>query len=264
MRQILGAHPALWMLLAPGLLAVTTIALVRATAGHHGAKLMQAAMVTTSTPQPATPTARAESAAEQIVRLKARPTESLNARELALLAEAQSDEARAAGKVLRSKIETNPALGRDPALQKELLRFADDARTSTDALAAMAAFDSSTGADLLYEVWTRTPVRTDTTDLARAFVYSADVRPKASNALAVALDLRLAESCEQYKAILPKALKDGDRRSAHLLLKLSGKHGCGPKKRDDCYACLRERPDELTATINAAKSRRAPEFAASQ
>src|SRR6478609_7987436 len=29
-RRLLGAHPALWMLLAPGLLAVTAIALVRA------------------------------------------------------------------------------------------------------------------------------------------------------------------------------------------------------------------------------------------
>ena len=210
--------------------------------------------------QPSALPARTESAAEQLARLKARPPESLTARELALLAEAQTDEARAAGKALRSKIEGNPALGKDPALQRELLRLADDARTSTDALSTMAVLDAPTGADLLYEVWTHTPVRTEATDLARALVLSTDVRPKASAALAVALDLRLAESCEQYKAILPKALKDGDRRSTHLLLKLSGKHGCGPKKRDDCYACLREQPDELTATINAVKSRRPPEF----
>src|SRR5436190_22024569 len=39
-RRVLGAHPALWMLLAPGLLAVTAIALLRATAVHHGAKLL--------------------------------------------------------------------------------------------------------------------------------------------------------------------------------------------------------------------------------
>jgi len=118
------------------------------------------------------------------------------------------------------------------------------------------------GADLLYEVWTRTPVRTDATDLARALVYSTDVRPKASPALSVALDLRVAESCEQYKAILPKALKDGDRRSAQLLAKLNAKRGCGATKREDCYACLREPGDELKATINAVKSRRAPSFTA--
>ncbi len=111
-------------------------------------------------------------------------------------------------------------------------------------------------------MWTRTSERSDSTDLARALVYSADVRSKASPALAVALELRVAESCQQYKAILPQALKDGDRRSAHLLTKLNGKHGCGPKKNDDCYACLREPSDELKATVNAAKSRRAPEYGA--
>ena len=72
--------------------------------------------------------------------------------------------------------------------------------------------------------------------------------------------MRTAESCEQYKALLPKALKDGDRRSAPPLLKLNNKRGCGPKKREDCYACLREPQDELAATINAVKSRRPPEY----
>jgi len=263
-RRVLGAHPALWMLLAPGLLALTAIALLRATAVHHGSKRLQAAVPVATAAQPSVAPVPSESAAERLTRLKARPIESLNARELSLLAEAQSEEARAAGKALRSKIEANPVLGRDPAVQRELLRLADDARTSTDALSAMTVLDAQTGADLLYEVWTRTPVRSSATDLARALVYSTDVRPKASPALAVALDLRLAESCEQYKAVLPKALKDGDRRSAHLLFKLNGKRGCGPKKRDDCYACLREQPDELTATINAVKSRRPPEFASLQ
>jgi hypothetical protein len=103
-------------------------------------------------------------------------------------------------------------------------------------------------------------VRTDTTELARALLYSADMRPKASSALGVALDLRAAETCPQYQAILPKALTDGDRRALHLLAKLNAKRGCGPKKTDDCFACLRDKSDELTATINAVKSRRPPSF----
>jgi hypothetical protein len=57
------------------------------------------------------------------------------------------------------------------------------------------------------------------------------------------------------------ALKDGDRRALHLLTKLTNKRGCGPKKTDDCFACLREQSDELTATINAVKSRRPPSYA---
>ena len=79
-------------------------------------------------------------------------------------------------------------------------------------------------------------------------------------ARSVALELREAESCEAFKVALPKALKDGDRRSLHLLAKLTNKRGCGPKKTADCFACLRDQGDELTATINAVKSRRPPSY----
>src|SRR6478609_2924834 len=34
-RRVLGSHPALWMLLAPGVLAVAAIALLRVNATHH-------------------------------------------------------------------------------------------------------------------------------------------------------------------------------------------------------------------------------------
>jgi hypothetical protein len=260
-RRFLGGHPALWMLLAPALVAVAAVALLRATAVHHGAKLMHS-VASAKTAAAQTPELSSETSAEELSKLASRPPESLNARELALLADAHSERLRASAKALRSKVEANPALGKDPALQSELLRLADDTRTSADALAGMAALAAPIGADLLYEVWTRTPVRSDTTDLARALAYSTDVLPKASPALSVALELRLAESCEQYQVLLPKALKDGDRRSTHLLLKLSSKHGCGPKKNDDCYACLREQGDELKATINAVKSRRPPDYGA--
>jgi len=260
--RFLGSHPALWMLLAPGLIALSAIALLHALASHHGGKVMQAVVGAGSAVQQNLPAARHETSAEELSRLERRPPESLNARELAVLANAHGEALRASGKALRLKLEASPALGKDPALQNELLRLADDARTSADALSAMAALEAPTGADLLYEVWTRSSVRSDTTDLARALLYSTDVRPKSSPALAVALDLRVAESCDQFKAILPKALRDGDRRAAHLLAKLNGKHGCGPKKNDDCYACLREPSDELKATINAVKSRRPPDYSA--
>jgi hypothetical protein len=247
------------MLVAPALLAVSTVLVLRATATHRTPSSERAAGAVSPAAQSKTPETSKETSADELAKLAARPPESLNARELAALADAQGAALRGTAKALRSKIEANPALGKEPALQTELLKLADDARTSADALAALAATEAPIGADLLYEVWTRTPVRTDATDLARALVYSTDVRPKASAALAVALELRVAETCEQYKAILPRALKDGDRRSAHLLAKLTGKRGCGPKKGQDCYACLRS-GDELKATINAVKSRRSPDF----
>jgi len=262
-RRFLANHPALWMLLAPGLSALFAIGIVRVTVSHHGSPPRRSLTTGGSAAAPSNTAALGnEPNADDLSKLERRPPESLNVRELAVLANAHTEALRASAKALRLKVEANPALGKDPALQSELMRLADDPRTSIDALSAMAVLEAPVGADLLYEVWTRTAVRSDATDLARALVYSTDMRSKASPALSVALELRAAESCEQYKAILPNALKDGDRRAVHLLTKLNGKRGCGPKQTEDCYACLRAQGDELKATINAVKSRRPPDYGA--
>jgi hypothetical protein len=171
-------------------------------------------------------------------------------------AERKLSDARALGE----KLEREPGLAGDKTTQAELLRLARDSGTSRAALATLARLGTPLGADLLYEVWTGTPVHSDTTELARALLLSPDVRPHASPALSVALELREAQSCEAFKAVLPRALKDGDRRSLSPLGKLVAKRGCGAKKNEDCYPCLREKPDELSATLNAAKSRRPPAF----
>jgi hypothetical protein len=254
-------QPVLWMVLTPALLAGLVVLIARhAPTGRGVARSSGSA-------EPAPPAALAAESREHrapasLAELEAKPADSLTAREIVLLAEARSEQQQAEASALRRKIEDNPALATDGAVVSELARLAVDERTARAALAGMAALDAPVGADLLYETWTATAQRSDTTELARALLYSNDVRPKASPALAVALALRVAERCEQYQSILPQALKVGDRRSFHLLSKLNSKHGCGPKKSADCFACLREHGDELTATINAVKSRRAPSYAA--
>ena len=259
--EVARRRPVLWMVLTPLFVAAVTLAL-----GRHGRPPRSApAAGDALTAQRVDPAASGKSetgASASIAELEAKPAESLRARELVLLAEARSERQVLAARELRRKVEADPTLAQDNAVQSELLRLAADQRTARDALAAMAVLGPPVGADLLYETWTGTSERSDTTELARALVYSAEVRASASSALAVALDLRVAETCEQYKAILPQALKDGDRRALHLLTKLNAKRGCGPKKSADCFACLREPSDELTATINAVKSRRAPSYTA--
>jgi hypothetical protein len=256
------AHPVLGMVVLPVLLALCLLAAT----GHRAPHTRPLAAASSAAgPQALAPSASSASAqptAAELAELERRPAGSLSARELVLLAEGRAEQKRSAASALRQKLERNPALGKDSAQQAELLQLAADESTAPQALSAMALLEPPLGADLLYEVWTATSVRSDTTELARALLYSTDVRSKASPALAVALDLRLAERCEQYQAILPRALADGDRRAQHLLLKLNGKHGCGPKKSDDCYACLRDKRDELKATLNAVKSRRPPSFTA--
>jgi hypothetical protein len=257
--ELLRRRPVLWMVLTPALVAGLVIL------GARHAPTQNSYPPPTTNAEPASSTASPvpipeHPASVSIAELEAKAPEALSARELVLLAEARSEQQQAAANALWHKIEGNPALAKDSAVTSDLTRMAGDERTARAALAGMAALESPTGADLLYEIWTATAQRSDTTELARALLYSPDVRPKTSPALAVALALRAADSCEQYQAILPQALKDGDRRSLHLLSKLNGKHGCGPKKAADCYACLREHSDELTATINAVKSRRPPSY----
>ncbi len=259
----LRAHLVLPMVLTPVIVALTLVAL-----GHHKSTGLRPALPATANP-PVDYTAETQNAVEKtgpvgISDLEGRSTDSLNSHELLLLAQMHAQKQSDAASQLRQRVAANPALGKDPATQTELLRLANDARTARDALGAMAALEPPLGADLLYEVWAGTAERSDSTELARALLYSTDLRRNASPALSVALDLRSAETCEQFKALLPKALKDGDRRSLHPLSKLSGKRGCGPKKAADCYACLRDQSDELSATINAAKSRRGPVFSAGQ
>ncbi|MDF3064733.1 MAG: Serine/threonine-protein kinase pkn3 [Polyangiaceae bacterium] len=260
--RVARENPVVWMVAAPALAALCVIGLAVATAPTP-VKAFKPAPAS-SPPSVAAPVtqAPAEKATPlpSLAELEAKPPGSLVASELLRLAELRRERRRLAIDALREKVAQSPALLEDKSVQAELLQAARDALTAPQALAAIAAAGTPLGADLLYEAWTGTPGRTDATELSRALLYSQDVRPKASPALSVALDLRVAETCEQYQAALPGALKQGDKRSLHLLGKLVQRRGCGPRKAADCYPCLRAENDELVATINAAKSRRPPTF----
>jgi len=158
---------------------------------------------------------------------------------------------------LREKLERDPALAKDPKIGPDLRRYVENPQTAPEALAAMARLPGPLGADMLYEVWTGTVSKNAATELARTLVLSKDVQSKASPALKAALDLRAAEECDAAKGVLSQAAENGDRRSLSLLTKLNRRFGCGPQKRQDCYACLRE-GDELERAIKAVKARREP------
>jgi hypothetical protein len=163
----------------------------------------------------------------------------------------------AAARAVQRSLDHDPGLAREPQTLAELKRFVDEAETARTALEAIAALPAPVAADLLYEVWAGTVQRNETTELARALLFSKDVRPKASPSLTVALELRGAEKCEDVAALLPRAEKDGDRRSLHLLIRFQRRYGCGPNKRQDCYPCLRS-GDELESAIKAVRDRPEP------
>lgn len=158
---------------------------------------------------------------------------------------------------LGRRLRATPALLETRETQAELRRYIDDGRTAALALRLLAELDTPVAANLLYDLWTGTPGRTETTRLAEALVYSAEVRPRASAALGVALDLRVARGCEKTRALVQRAQAEGDRRSIRLLHSLRRKTGCGPDEQEDCYPCLRG--DDLLKDAIAATLQRHPE-----
>jgi len=189
--------------------------------------------------------------------LEARRAEELSESEAMALAAGRQKRALQHAAELRRKVSRDPGLFKDPATLSELRRAAEDPLTAPDALGAMADAPGALSADLLYEMWTGSVVRTSATELARSLVFSKEVRAKASPELAIALDLRIAETCEQNQKLLPRVEEKGDRRSLPLLAKLARRFGCGPNKRQDCYQCLRD-DKALDDAMTAVKKRREP------
>jgi hypothetical protein len=189
--------------------------------------------------------------------LEARRAEELSKDEALTLASARRQREITRVALLRQKLARDPGLFKDAAILSELRRAAEDPLTAPDALSAMAEAPGPLSADLLYEMWTGTVSRNSATELARSLVFSKEVRAKASPELGIALELRIAETCEQNEALLPKVIEKGDRRALALLAKLSRRYGCGANKRQDCYPCLRD-DKAVDEAMTAVKKRREP------
>jgi hypothetical protein len=189
--------------------------------------------------------------------LSAKPVSDLRIEEAISLSLGQSAQDVRAARALRDRVDHDPGLIKDPDVLTQLRHYTDDPETARDALATMANVPGPISADLIYEVWTATASRTTATDLARSLIYTKEVRAKASPALAIALDLRDADTCEKNRDLMDRVTADGDRRTFHLLGKLTRKYGCGANKRADCYACLRTGVD-LDAAMKTVKARREP------
>jgi hypothetical protein len=127
-----------------------------------------------------------------------------------------------------------------------------------DAEAAFALLETSmgrAGADILYDI-AYGGARKPAANRARAALASPAVRAHASPALAVALDLRGANTCEGKKAFLARAREDGDARTLALVRSYQPTEGCGFFGLQDCWTCMR-RDGALASTIDALEARSA-------
>jgi hypothetical protein len=265
--EVAREHPVLWMAVAPISVASLFVLLLlafepprAAVQARPAASSAVTGSVTAAAPAPASAAAVDKPAEATLAELESKAADTLSVTELLLLNEGRAERKRGEVQALSLKLRDQAELVKDEALQAQLLRLAADPDTAETALAAMAQARSPVGPDLLYQVWTSPAVAAGTAELARSLLYSREVRPNASPALAAALQLRAADSCEAIKAALPQASSDGDRRSLSSLAKLNSRRGCGAKKNQDCYPCLRADMKQVVSAINAAKRRPAPSY----
>jgi hypothetical protein len=142
---------------------------------------------------------------------------------------------------------------------RKLMQFAQDGDTARTAMAIAAGLAGSKGSDLLYELSISKGTPPDMALLAGQFLNGKDVRAKASQALALVLDLRDATECARRKGLLEKAAEIGDRRILRHIVPLTKKTGCGAKKTEDCNPCLREDNQKvIREAMGKAQTRKSP------
>jgi hypothetical protein len=145
----------------------------------------------------------------------------------------------------------------DPATWRALREFVYDNATSVDALALAAALPAPGGPDFLHRIWSSSFRKTPVTELSDWLLSTREVYGHASPALKLVLDLRGAKTCEENLGLLDRAIESGDHRALPALGKLVNKRGCGEKRNEDCFACLRD-GDKLKEALKAARGRPGP------
>ena len=156
-------------------------------------------------------------------------------------------------------LERQPRLMNDPRMVSGLRYFADKDSTFNIVLGFAAEHMGATGGDIIFHVWSATSRKTQATEKALELLMTDEVRKNASEALSIALQLREAKSCQDYKKLLPAVERSADRRSLLRLRELKKTEGCGPSGEDDCYPCLRA-DGLLEAATSQAEMRAAPQF----
>jgi len=144
---------------------------------------------------------------------------------------------------------TRPGLIGPGEVQQAALIALSTADTIDPTLQLLETGFGSVGVDVLYALLVRPgPARVKAR--VKASLSKPTVRAQGSPAAQIALDLRSTDSCDEKKALLPRAAQLGDARLVPHLKSLQSTHNCGPLGLLDCFPCLRGN-DTLQTTIAA-------------
>lgn len=169
----------------------------------------------------------------------------------------------AATEMYQQAVQLDPHLAEDPDLLIDV-RVALGARDAVEAGLDFALESlGAHGADLIYDVYLdhlgeagMTPV------VARAMrlVEGKELAAQATEDLRVALELRSAKYCADYRSILPRAALHADDRSVQKLRALKSRRGCGTFGNKDCFVCLRKDENLLDQAVLRAETHPSPVF----
>jgi serine/threonine-protein kinase len=152
---------------------------------------------------------------------------------------------------------TDPRGGADLKLQEDVRNAALVSSTQDEAFALLESRMGVRGIDILYDVAFGTSGKLYAQAAARAkrSLELADVRGRASPALAILLDFRDAKACDDKHALLERARDHGDARLLSVMQPFESTRGCGFLGRSDCYPCMRK--DRLFGEAKSAIEERA-------
>jgi serine/threonine protein kinase len=129
-------------------------------------------------------------------------------------------------------------------------------KSSSDAaFALLEGAMGSRGADIAYDLVTTPNVRPWVQTRAETFLQSPAFEKVATPGLRAIVKLRYSAGCDEKKTLLSSLKKDSDERALFELVPLQDKSGCGARKKDDCYPCLRTSND-LDDAISAVRNRK--------
>ncbi len=127
--------------------------------------------------------------------------------------------------------------------------------SSDAAFALLEGAMGSRGADIAYDLVTTPNVRGWVQQRAETFLQSPAYEKVATAGLRAIVKLRYSAGCDEKKSLLADVKKNSDERALFELVPLQDKSGCGARKKDDCYPCLRTSND-LDDAITAVRNRK--------
>lgn len=190
-------------------------------------------------------------------RLETKPARDRAPADALALLEGHEALAKADAIQLVADIRADESLLKDPATLAYAMRIASDGAAAPILLTELAATPQPVVADMVFELASKGDPASRLVLLSWDLLEGA-LRPAASKALLVLVDLRGARDCWQKGEVVMRAAEHADDRALAALEALTVETGCGRKRAEDCAPCLRAAPYEpkLSSAIERARATR--------